>query len=287
MKVSGFTFVRNGVKYDYPFIESISSLLPICDEIVIAIGQSEDDTLKRIKSLHSPKIRILETVWDESIRKGGKILSQQTNLVLDQVTGDWAIYLQADEVLHEQDYLAINEAMLRYKDAKEVEGFLFDYKHFYGSYNYVGNSRRWYRREIRIVRPNIGIRSWGDAQGFRINGQKLHVKLVDAVIYHYGWVKPPDIQQLKQKTFNKFWHSDKWIDQYVGAASEYNYMHGGKLTIFGGKHPAIMKKRIRKQNWIFNYNPMKVKQPLKEKILDNIESQCGWRIGEYKNYIMI
>ncbi len=98
MKVSGFTFVRNGVKYDYPFIESISSLLPVCDEVVVAVGQSEDDTLKRIQSLHSPKIRILETVWDESIRKGGTILSQQTNLALDQIDGDWGIYLQADEV---------------------------------------------------------------------------------------------------------------------------------------------------------------------------------------------
>jgi glycosyltransferase involved in cell wall biosynthesis len=287
MKISGFTFVRNGVKYDYPFLESINSLLSICDEVVIAVGLSEDDTLDCITSLHSPKIKILETVWDESIRNGGTILSQQTNLALDQVTGDWALYLQADEVLHEQDYQIMKEAMFRYKDVSAVEGFLFNYKHFYGSYDYVGDSRRWYRREIRIVRPNIGVRSWGDAQGFRILGQKLHVKLIDAAIHHYGWVKPPEIQQLKQKTFNKFWHSDEWINQNVDTAREYNYKQGGKLAKYEGTHPAVMTERIRRQNWIFNYNPEKVKQPLKEKILDTIESQYGWRIGEYKNYIMI
>jgi hypothetical protein len=287
MKVSGFTFVRNGVKYDYPFLESINSLLPLCDEVVVAVGQSEDGTLEKIKSLHSLKIRILETVWDESIRKGGTILSQQTNLALGQMAGDWAIYLQADEVFHEQDYPVIRETMLRYKDTREVEGLLFNYKHFYGCYNYIGDSRRWYRREIRIVRPNIGVRSWGDAQGFRIYGKKLHVKLINAAIYHYGWVKPPEIQQLKQKTFNRLWHSDEWVDRHVGVANRYNYMQGGKLSLYDGTHPSVMSDRIRNQSWSFKYNPMKVKQSLKEKILAAIESQCGWRIGEYKNYIMI
>jgi glycosyltransferase involved in cell wall biosynthesis len=287
MKVSGFTFVRNGVKYDYPFLESINSLLPLCDEIVVAVGKSEDDTLDRIKSLRSSKIRILETVWDESIRQSGTILSQQTNLALDKVSGDWAVYLQADEVLHEKEFPAIREAMVRYKDMSEVEGLLFNYKHFYGSYNYVGNSRRWYRREIRIVRPSVGVRSWGDAQGFRINGQKLRVKFIDATIYHYGWVKPPEIQQLKQKTFNKLWHSDEWIDQHISTASEYNYRQSGKLLLFDGSHPAVMTERIVNHNWRFKYNQMKLQQPLIEKILDAIESRCGWRIGEYKNYIII
>jgi len=287
MKVTGFTFVRNGVKYDYPFLESINSLLPLCDEVIVAVGQSEDDTLERIKSLQETKIRILETVWDETMRKGGTILSQQTNVALDQVKGDWAIYLQADEVLSEHDYSTIRDAMLRYKDENEVEGFLFKYKHFYGSYNYIGDSRRWYRREIRIVRPNDGVRSWGDAQGFRRNGKKLHVRFIDAAIYHYGWVKPPEVQQLKQKNFNRLWHLDEWVDQHIGDASEYYYSQGGRLKLFDGVHPKVMKERIKRQSWKFTYNPLKVQQPLKEKILDAIESQCGWRIGEYKNYIII
>jgi hypothetical protein len=137
------------------------------------------------------------------------------------------------------------------------------------------------------VRPNIGVRSWGDAQGFRINGQKLHVKLIDASIFHYGWVKPPDIQLLKIKNFNKLWHSDEWIDQHIGATIEYDYLQGGKLTEYKGTHPSFMTERIRKQNWLFNYNSLKVQQPIKEKILDMIESKCNWRIGEYKNYIII
>lgn len=287
MKVAGFTFVRNGVMFDYPFLESINSLLPLCDEIVIAVGQSNDDTLEQIKSLQSPKLKILETVWDESLRKDGIILSQQTNFALEQVEGDWAIYLQSDEVLHEQDYSIIREAMTLYKDVDKVEGLLFHYKHFYGSYSYIGDSRRWYRHEIRIIRPTIGVRSWGDAQGFRLYGNKLRVKLMDASIYHYGWVKSPGIQQQKQKYFNKLWHSDEWVNRHVGATAEYDYNQGGRLKLFEGTHPAVMMERVRNQNWHYRYDPEMSRQTLKEKIFNSIEAKFGYRIGEYQNYIMI
>jgi glycosyltransferase involved in cell wall biosynthesis len=287
MKVVGFTFVRNCVKFDYPFLESIRSLLPLCDEVIVIAGKSEDQTLEQIKALDSPKLKLYETIWDESLREGGRILAQQTNIALDRVKGDWAIYLQADEVLHEQDYPEIQSGMERYKDINDVEGLLFRYKHFYGSYDYIGDSRRWYRQEIRIIKPIKGIRSWGDAQGFRINERKLRVKAIDATIYHYGWVKPPVLQQLKQRNFNKFWHSDGWVEQKVGTKQEYDYSQGGKLKLFDGSHPVVMKERIHKQNWQFFYDQTKVRYTLKEKILDMIEKKTGSRIGEYKNYKLI
>jgi hypothetical protein len=287
MKVAGFTFFRNCIKFDYPFLESIRSLLPLCEEIIVVVGTSEDKTLEHIKALNSPKLKIFETIWDESLREGGKILAQQTNIALDQVKSDWAIYLQADEILHEQDYARIKSAMEYYKDTDEVEGLLFRYKHFYGSYNYIGDSRQWYRYEIRIIKPIKGVRSWGDAQGFRIDGRKLRVKTIDAAIYHYGWVKPPKLQQMKQRDFNRLWHPDDWVEQKVGKKSEYDYSQGGKLKSFNGFHPAVMKERVHNQNWLFLYDQTKVKSSLKEIILNSIEKIFGWRIGEYKNYKLI
>ena len=287
MKVTGFTLIRNGVQFDYPFLESIQSLLPLCDQVIIAVGQSEDATLEYLHSLPAPQVQIVETIWNDSLRKGGSILAQQTNIALSQTSGDWAIYLQADEILHEDDYPIIRESMERYKDDREVEGLLFHYKHFYGSYDYIGDSRRWYRHEIRIVRPNRSVESWGDAQGFRIGGRKLRVKLIPATIHHYGWVKPPEIQQHKQKSFNRFWHTDDWVKHHVGEMAEYDYQQGGKLEPFTGSHPAVMKERIRNQNWSFRYDQKKVHKPLKERLLDGIEARCGWRIGEYQNYVII
>jgi hypothetical protein len=287
MRIVGFTFVRNGILYDYPFTESIKSLLSLCDEVVIAVGNSDDATLSSILSLNSPKIRIIETIWDESLRSGGLILSQQTNIALDQVKGDWAVYLQADEVIHEKDYSIIKSAMSQYKDNLSVEGLLFNYKHFFGSYNYIGKSRRWYRREIRIIRPEIGVRSWGDAQGFRIEGRKLQVKLIDASIYHYGWVKPPNIQRHKQKSFNKLWHDDNWIKNNFDTKAEFDYRHSSRLALFSDSHPEAMKDRISGQKWDFHYNENEIIRPLKERILDSIADNFNWRIGEYKNYELI
>ena len=64
MKVSGFTFIRNAIKYDYPIAEAIKSILPICDEVVVAVGKSDDETLSLVKGI-DPKVRVIDTVWDE------------------------------------------------------------------------------------------------------------------------------------------------------------------------------------------------------------------------------
>ncbi len=287
MKISGFSFVRNAVQFDYPFLESIQSILPLCDEFILCVGASTDDTLARIRDVRQPKIKIIETVWNDSLRIGGRVLADQTNIALGQVTGDWAFYLQADEVVHQDDLPRIRQAMTEHLADKNVEGLLFSYKHFYGSYSFIGASRRWYRREIRIVRTGIGATSWGDAQGFRIDGRKMRVKLADASIYHYGWVKSPRTQQDKQKNFNRFWHDDAWMSRNVGDAPEYDYARGGRLEGFTGTHPAVMKDRVSSQDWEYSYDPSKLKQPLGERALDWFEWATGIRPGEYRNYVII
>ena len=197
MKIAGFTFVRNAIKYDYPIIEAITSILPICDELVVAVGNSEDGTLDLIQSIDSPKIKIIETIWDDSLREGGRVLAVETDKALAAISpdADWCFYIQGDEVVHEKYLPVIKKAMEDNLHKTEVEGLLFKYLHFYGSYNYVADAHRWYRREIRVVRNTGNVLSYRDAQGFRTkDNQKLKVKLIDAFIYHYGWVKPPEIQ---------------------------------------------------------------------------------------------
>ena len=166
MKVSGFTIARNAVKFDYPVIEAITSVLPLCDEFIVNVGKCDDGTLELIKSINSPKIKIIESVWDDSLREGGKLLALETNKAFDAVSADstWAFYIQADEVLHEKYLDTIRKGMEENKYNARVEGLLFNYTHFYGSYDYVGNSRRWYKREVRIIRNDKAIRSYRDAQ---------------------------------------------------------------------------------------------------------------------------
>jgi hypothetical protein len=285
MRISGFTFVKNGEILDYPFIESIQSILPICDEVVVAVGESEDRTKERILALNEPKIKIIDTVWDSNLRKGGEVLAQQTNIALDYITGDWGFYIQADEVVHEKFLPVIKQSAEKYLNDSEVEGLLFEYRHFYGSYDYVGLSRGWYRHEIRMVRNLPHIRSYKDAQGFRsVDNRKLNVKVIDAEIYHYGWVRSPIAQQKKKELMNPLWHDDEWMEENVFGGDKFRYNRREWLTLFEGTHPEVMLKRIEEMNWKFPYDPSKINIPLKEKISFWIERNTGIRIGEYKNY---
>jgi len=289
MFVSGFTFIRNAVKFDYPVVESISSILPVCDEFIVALGNSEDETEALIKNINSPKIKIIPTIWDETLREGGRVLADETNKAFAAISplADWAFYIQGDEVVHEKYLPIIKKEMDLWKDDDKVEGLLFNYLHFYGSYDYVGDSRRWYRKEIRVIKNNKNIKSFRDAQGFRIGNSLLKVKPVDAYIYHYGWVKPPALQQAKQKYFHKLWHNDDWVNRNVADTSTFDYSKIDSLAVFKETHPEVMLERINKQNWSFNFDPTKKRLTFKNKILPLIEKVTGIRIGEYKDYRVI
>ena len=285
MFVSGFTFIRNAIKLDYPVKEAILSILPLVDEMIVAVGQSDDKTRDLITSL-GPKIRIIDTLWDESLREGGKVLADETNKAFDAVSeqADWCFYIQGDECIHEKYHSHILQQMQRYKEDSRVEGLLFDYAHFYGSYDYLGDSRTWYRKEIRIVKKDKDIRSYRDAQGFRKNGKKLQVKPIDAEVYHYGWVRHPKYQMAKLREANKLWHDDEYIDQKFDASKDFDYSEIDSIKSFTGTHPAVMQSRISKMNWSFDKDPTVKSFGLKLKLLYGIEKLTGWRVGEYRNY---
>lgn len=289
MKVAGFTFIRNAILYDYPIVEAINSILPLCDKVFVAVGKSEDDTLNLIKSVNSEKIVIIESTWDDSLREGGRVLAEETNKAFDAIGSefDWAFYIQGDEIVHEKYLPRIRKSLELYLEDKEVEGLLFRYLHFYGSYDYIADSPNWYRREVRIIRNDKNIRSYRDAQGFRIHGRKLNVKLLNAYIYHYGWVKHPDKQQAKLKSFNKFWHSDKWINEKNQSFEEFDYSGIGSLQYFTGSHPEIITKRIEAKNWKFAFDISRKNLSLKSKMIRFVEKLTGYRLFEYCNYKII
>ena len=290
MKVTGFTIIRNALKFDYPVVEAITSILPLCDEFIVAVGNSEDETLQLIKSINSPKIKIIETIWDDTLRQGGQVLAIETNKAFDAISSDtdWCFYIQSDECVHENYLASIKEAMLKYKDDKQVDGLLFNYLHFYGNYHHVGSSVQWYSKEIRIIKNDKSIRSYKDAQGFRkIDDSKLQVKLIDAYIYHYGWVKSPKSQQAKQEQFHKMWHDDEWMKKNVIPAEEFDYSIVNTLESFNGSHPQVFQNRVNSISWDFTFDKSRVKISLKNKIKLFVQKYTGWKIGEYRNYKLI
>lgn len=288
MKVAGFTFVRDAVKYDYPIVEAIQSILPICDLVIVAVGKSEDATLQLIQSIADDKVQIIETVWDDSLREGGQVLAEETNKAFRAIPSvyDWAFYIQGDEVIHQEYLPIVRNAMEKNLQRKEIDGLLFHYRHFFGSYDYVGSSMRWYPNEIRVVRNNPSIYSYKDAQGFRKEqDKKLNVVSIPAYINHYGWVKDPRKMQAKQENFHKLWHNDEWMEENIPKVEAFDYFKNiDTLQKFKGEHPQVMQERVKRVNWDFNYDLSFNRATFKQK-MKRFLKKLGWDTS-YRNYVL-
>ncbi|MDQ6611002.1 MAG: glycosyltransferase family 2 protein [Gemmatimonadota bacterium] len=284
--ISGFTVVRNAVIMGYPIVESIRSILPIVDEFIVAVGASDDGTRALIENIGDAKIRIVDTVWDRGRNRGGHILAEKTNEALALCQGTWCFYLQADEVVHENDLPAIRAACDTFAADDGVQGLLFAYVHFYGSFQVVARARNWYRNEVRIVRNRIGARSVGDAQSFCIRDDKPRVAQLQAKIMHYGWAKPPISMSRKQTQF-AYWYTGGVIEQ-VNPAFRFRQLYG--LRTFTGSHPAIMREQVAAQNWHFSprltpsdWNA----KDWKNLLSDGLEFLTRRRWGERKKYRIV
>jgi glycosyltransferase involved in cell wall biosynthesis len=251
MKVSGFTFIRNAVRYDFPVVEAITSTLPVVDEFIVNVGKSDDGTLELIRSIPSDKVRIVESVWDESLKKDGLIYSQQTNIALAHCTGDWALYVQGDEVIHEQDLPALARSMRANLDNRSVRGLLFRYLHFMGDY---WSLNPWfYHRAVRVIRNDGEVESCGDAVGFHLKATRQYLQsgpkewLADsgARMFHYGWVKEPKTM-LAKKREQVTVYTDRLSpeDQRQIASEDWIFEEYDILKNFTGTHPAVMQERV-------------------------------------------
>jgi glycosyltransferase involved in cell wall biosynthesis len=290
MKVSGFTFIRNAVKFQYPIEEAVRSILPLCNEVVVAVGPSDDGTRELVASIEPSKIRIIDTIWDENLRSGGRVLAVETDKAFHAVSedADWCVYIQGDEVMHEDGHEEVRAAMHKWKDSKEVDGLLFKYRHFYGSFDYVGMSSRWYRNEIRVVRNNKKIYSYRDAQGFRKGeNEKLSVKPLNAWIHHYGWVREPRAMQAKSRNFHSLYAGKDWHPEEKEYSGAFDYSGIDALKKFTGKHPAVMQEKIRSMNWKFDYDLSYNNTKLKDRFKNLVEKITGRRPFDFNNFRII
>lgn len=290
MKVCGCTIVRNAVRFDYPVVEAIESILPVCDRFIVAVGDCDDGTRDLIASIGDERIVILDTVWDPALKEGGKVLAAETNKALDAIPAefDWCFYIQADEVVHERDLPAIRSAMGGYLDNPAVDGLLFRYRHFYGTYDYVADSRRWYRYEIRIVRNDRSIRSWNDAQGFRrVDGSKLTAAHSGAEMYHYGWVRPPKLMKDKIEGAKDYWSPDsKHIRTMDRPDEAYLYEQNyDSLSRFDGTHPRVMQARLDRLDWHPELTTRRKRFNLRYRLLYWVEKMTGVRLFENRHFV--
>ena len=292
---SGFSIIRNGDTLGYPYLESLQSLAPLVDEIVLAHGDSSDSTLQSLEHLRSQlscPLKILNSPWDPSSLRGGLELSRQTNIALEKCQNDICLYIQGDEVFSDDNTQEILQDLDRFEAEQELDALAFSWVHFYGSYETEVRSAKWYRREIRAIKKSRNLKSFGDAQGFRTwnphsqKWTKPRTALSRGQVFHYGWVRTPQAMAAKASDFDKLWHEGKSpFDRNPN--SIFSDQFG--IRKFEGKHPSVMKDRIQKA--FFSQKPLhELSNPPKNlKFLrlassEILESAFDYRPGEFKNY---
>jgi hypothetical protein len=289
--LSGFTIVRNAVILDYPIVPAIRSILEVCDEVVVNVGKSDDATRDLVAAIADPRVRILESTWDFS--RGSEALAVETNRAMAACRGSWGLYIQADEVLHETGAGILRDRVRDCDGDARVEGLVVDYLHFLGDFDTVATNRHWYRREVRVVRlgPGRDIRSFQDAQGFRVGPERRRVRarVTGATMFHYGWARPPESARRKFTA----------AEQIFGRAG--GRLEPGQpvpqlewtplLRRFAGAHPRaaaqwIAARRDRSGRSAFAPRPVRLSD-VRFYVSDWIERLTGVRPFEYRNYVPV
>ncbi len=269
--VCGFSFGKNLTKLNYPIEAAVHSVLPLCDEFVFAVGQSEDDTRQRVANI-SPKITIIDTQWPE-IQVDGTVLAVEANKALDaaQATGcRWGIYIQADEVIHEDDLSLMEQAMARHADDPQIKALLFRYLHFVLDYQ---TTDPWmYHKASRIMKLDQGLRIFGDACGPGMpqytgnkndgyldknhmgshvawaEGKNAQGRTAQARVFHYGWVKTRQQLDTKFEMVEKlWWGSLSQEEKEKRKTNKFGDFIGryGFLKNYKGSHPKLMSQLIQ------------------------------------------
>ena len=248
MKVSAFTFIKNGQILGYPFLQSIQSILPIVDEFVINVGDSEDETLKMIQSIKDSKIRIIESKWNDEMRNRGYVYGQQKMIAQFNCTGDWVFYIEGDEVYHEDDLDKIKTSMSTHLNDSSVEALAFNFKHFYGNANSVLNSPGWYRSEARIIKNSI--RSYAPDGLFWLvldsNKKGRYPRAINTgtTCYHYGWVRSEKEMNLKSSKVQKYWNKNPTL-------IDYSQIDQSIFEEFKGTHPKVVQEWLPKSTGLY------------------------------------
>ena len=285
MKVSAFTFIKNGQILGYPFIQSIQSILPIVDEFVINVGQSEDDTLALIQSINDPKIRIIQSIWNDNMHDRGYVYGQQKMIAQFNCAGDWAFYIEGDEVYHEDDLNKIKASMQTHVDNPEVEALVFDFYHFYGNANSYLDSPGWYRSEARIIKNSV--RSYAPDGLFWLvldsnkKGRYPKAKHTGARCYHYGWVRSEEQMNLKSEKVQKYWGGEP-------AKIDYSQMDQSIIKGFSGTHPKIVQEWLPKDKGVYQADPtyQPTKKQKKHRLMLKLEKLFGLELSK-KHYKLV
>lgn len=109
--LSGYTTTYNCVTQNYPFVESITSLLGFCDEVVVVDGGSTDGTVERLAEIAKGDSRLVVHVQkrDWNHPRSAVFDGQQKALARSICKSEWCWQMDVDEIVHETDYKKVRD----------------------------------------------------------------------------------------------------------------------------------------------------------------------------------
>lgn len=266
-KFSVYTIIKDAIRQDYSVLEAINSVLPIADEVIINCGDSSDGTTGLIHKAYDgfDKVKIFERKW-AGRDKGIQFLTEESNWAKDQCSNEIAMYLQADEVYHEDDLPKILDAVKTLNERQDLVGAIYKWRHLDGDYATLNPTS--YPAEVRLIKRGQ-LKSIGDAQSMGIEvGDKVNLLNVmhfqhlllntDIRVFHTGWAREPKKMLDKLVSFDSFYHNEHELrlmhkdNDKKHPGGEYNYGERTFHVKLEETLPSVLFPRAKRYERMYN-----------------------------------
>lgn len=243
MTLGGVLFCYNAIIHDYCVEEAISSLLEVCDEILILDAGSTDGTTELLTKFVSSKcvvVQLGKEEWEK--RHGREKLSYFQNLAKAMLTTDYYFLLQADEVLSEESFYFIKDAI-----AMNQEAYFVKRINLWGDCNsFINVPENRQPCSTQIIRlAKINYVSVGDGESIDAPAKEWFIDKIK--IFHYGFVRKKEVMKSKiinmqENVFELGYHDPK-LDQ-SNVFDSTLWFKGDELSPLKDKHPKFITEWI-------------------------------------------
>lgn len=241
--LAGIVCVRNGDALDYSWREAVHSLLQVCDEVLISDCDSTDGTREAMNAWEcvSTKITLCNYPWSNPERTD-QWYPEWVNYARQHSKAKHCIYLDADEVLHEDDYGLIRKA------ADQGQTLFFKRLNFWrDAQSLIPEGVCCGTKVLRMAPSNMPVPSdypWLPAEETMKQAQESNIR-----VFHYGFLRKREAFFKKARVVQRIWAGS--YDARLEAAEKFegNWMTDpnvvpwtNELVPYNGTHPKVIHK---------------------------------------------
>lgn len=249
--LAGILCVRNGFELDYNWEISGESLLGVCDELVLSDCESSDGTRERMNewSARDSRITLHSYPWSNPINTN-EWWVDWLNTARQHAKSDAVMFLDADEVLHEDSYETVRRAA-----DNGLAGFCHRYNFWRDAQHLIPEGKCCGHEVLRIGPKN----NWFPSDYPDPHGRDADIiakaQHLDIRIFHYGFLRKREAFFKKAREVQRIWAGTfdprlEAAEKFEGNWSEMPGVTGweNQLVDFTGTHPKIAHQWLKERN---------------------------------------